>query len=203
MKKYSAILISAVIIVMSVIFASCGIKNGKKSETAASGHSNAQLDSSDLPTVTDENGSKVDYSVGVTGSDEESDTQSPYLSVDSLDDINAGAGTNIKSPKDLKVTNEEFDLDDTVSPKIASYSFMVDGKDYTVKASRKTGAMLINIYLPDGTPLGEGLEDTQSLPPSQYDGFCAARWFDDGVQYNLFAQNVTLSEFKTVYSKIK
>ena len=80
---------------------------------------------------------------------------------------------------------------------------MINGKDYTVKASRKTGSMLINIYLPDGKALGEGLKSEEDLVPKQYDGFCAARWFDDGVQYNMYAENVTLSEFNAVYSKIK
>ena len=40
--------------------------------------------------------------------------------------------------------------------------------------------------------------------PGNYENFCVARWFDeDGVQYNLYAENVTLDEFKTVYGKVK
>lgn len=204
MKKYSAVFISVItIMIIAIIFSSCGIKNSKKKDNSSSESSNAQLDSADLPTVTDENGDKIDYSVNITDPTDESDVQTPYLSVGSLKDINSKAGTNIKSPSGFEVSNEEFDLDDTVSPKIAEYSFMVNGKDYTVKASRKTGGMLINIYLSDGTALGEGLEDTQSLPPAQYENFCIARWFEDGVQYNMYAENVSLSEFKTVYSKVK
>lgn len=204
MKKYSAVFISVItIMIIAVIFSSCGIKNSKKKDNSSSESSNAQLDSADLPTVTDEYGNAVDYSVNITDPTDGDEVQTPYLSVGSLKDINSKAGTNIKSPSGFEVSNEEFDLDDTVSPKIAEYSFMVNGKDYTVKASRKTGGMLINIYLSDGTALGEGLEDTQSLPPAQYENFCIARWFEDGVQYNMYAENVSLSEFKTVYSKVK
>lgn len=201
MKKYSALCLAVVMI--ALLFASCGIKNSKKDGDNPSDENNAQLQASDLPTVTDKNGNVVDYSVELTEPEDEKDVSSPYLSVGSLQDINSKAGTNIKSPSGFEVTNEEFDLDDTVSPKVASYSFAVNGVDYTVVASRKTGSMLINIYLSDGTYIGEGLEDTQSLPPAKYDRFCAARWFDDGVQYNLYAENVTLSEFKTVYNKVK
>ena len=202
MKKYSALCVTVVtIMIMSVLFTSCGIKNSIKNTEEK--NSNTQLGSADLPTVTDENGNSVDYSVNITDPTDEDDVQTPYLSVGSLKDINNKAGTNIKSPDGFAVTNEEFDLDDTVSPKIAEYSFMVNGKDYTVKASRNTSSMLIHIYLPDGTALGENLENTQELAPKQYDGFCAARWFDDGVQYNMYAQNATISEFNAVYSKIK
>lgn len=201
MKKYSALCLAVVMI--ALLFASCGIKNSKKDGDNPSDENSAQLQASDLPTVTDKNGNVVDYSVELTEPEDEKDVSSPYLSVGSLQDINSKAGTNIKSPSGFEVTNEEFDLDDTVSPKVASYSFAVNGVDYTVVASRKTGSMLINIYLSDGTYIGEGIEDTQSLPPAKYDRFCAARWFDDGVQYNLYAENVTLSEFKTVYNKVK
>ncbi len=202
MKKYSALCVTvATIMIMAVLFTSCGIKNSKKDTEEKT--SDVQLNSADLPTVTDENGNVVDYSVNITDPTDESDVQTPYLTVGSLKDINSKAGTNIKSPDGFEVKNEEFDLDDTVAPKIAEYSFMINGKDYTVKASRKTGSMLIHIYLPDGTALGENLENTQELAPKQYDGFCAARWFDDGVQYNMYAENVTLSEFNAVYSKIK
>lgn len=202
MKKYSALCVTvSTIMIMTALFTSCGIKNSKKDTEEKT--SNAQLDSADLPTVTDENGDKIDYSVNITDPTDGDEVQSPYLSVGSLKDINSKAGTNIKSPSGLEVTNEEFDLDDTVSPKIAEYSFMVNGNDYTVKASRKTGGMLINIYLSDGTALGEGLEETENLSPAQYENFCVARWFDDGVQYNMYAENVSLSEFKTVYSKVK
>lgn len=201
MKKYSALCLAVVMI--ALLFASCGIKNSKKDGDNPSDENSAQLQASDLPTVTDKNGNVVDYSVELTEPEDEKDVSSPYLSVGSLQDINSKAGTNIKSPSGFEVTNEEFDLDDTVSPKVASYSFAVNGVDYTVVASRKTGSMLINIYLSDGTYIGEGIEDAQSLPPAKYDRFCAARWFDDGVQYNLYAENVTLSEFKTVYNKVK
>lgn len=200
MKKYSALCLAVVMI--ALLFASCGIKNSKKDGDNPSDKNSAQLQVSDLPTVTDKNGDTVDYSVN-TKEPEDEDVSSPYLSVGSLKDINSKAGTAIKQPSGFEVTNEEFDLDDTVSPYVASYSFMVNGKDYTVTASRKTGAMLINIYLADGTALGEGLEDTQSLLPTKYDGFCVARWFNDGVQYNLYAENVTLAEFKSVYNKVK
>lgn len=203
MKKHSIIFVSVIITVMALLFTSCGIKNSKKDANTPSDKNSAQLDSSDLPTVTDENGNVVEYSAKLTEPEDEKDVSSPYLSVGSLKDINSKAGTNIKSPSGLEVSNEEFDLDDTVSPKIASYTFAVNGIDYTVVASRKTGGMLINIYLPDGTYIGEGLEDTQSLSPAKYDRFCVARWFDDGVQYNLYAENVELSEFKAVYSKVK
>lgn len=203
MKKFFTVLISsAIILIMAFLFASCGIKGGKKAESSSES-SNAQLGSADLPTVTDENGSVIDYSVNITDSTDGDDVQTPYMTVGSLKDINSKAGTNIKSPDGLKLTNEEFDLDDTVSPKIATYSFMVNGKDYTVSASRRTGKMLVDIYLSDGTALGEGLEAEQGLPPARYDKICVARWFDDGVQYNLYAENVSLSEFKTVYNKIK
>ena len=202
MKKYSALCVTvATIMIMAVLFTSCGIKNSKKDTEEKT--SDVQLNSADLPTVTDENGNVVDYSVNITDPTDESDVQTPYLTVGSLKDINSKAGTNIKSPDGFEVKNEEFDLDDTVAPKIAEYSFMINGKDYTVKASRKTGSMLINIYLPDGKALGEGLKSEEDLVPKQYDGFCAARWFDDGVQYNMYAENVTLSEFNAVYSKIK
>lgn len=203
MKKHSVIFVSVVITVMALLFTSCGIKNRKKDKDTAPNNSNSQLGSADLPTVTDKNGNKVDYSVNITDPTDASDVQNPYMSVSSLKDINSKAGTSIKQPEGLKVTNEEFDLDDTVSPKIAAYSFMVNGKDYTVVASRKTGAMLLNIRLSDGKALGEELESTQALPPAQYENFCVARWFDDGVQYNLYAESVTLSEFKTVYNKVK
>lgn len=203
MKKYSSLFISAaIILIMTLLFASCGIKGSKKAESSSE-NSNAQLGSADLPTVTDKNGNKVDYSVNITDTTDGDDVQTPYMSVGSLKDINSKAGTNIKQPAGLKVTNEEFDIDDTVSPKIATYSFMVNGKDYTVSASRRTGKMLIDIYLSDGTALGEGLEAEQGLPPAKYDKIYAARWFDDGVQYNLYAENVSLSEFKTVYNKVK
>ncbi|MDE5994674.1 MAG: hypothetical protein K2G60_04090, partial [Oscillospiraceae bacterium] len=182
---------------------SCGIKNSKKDANTPSDKNSAHLDSSDLPTVTDKNGNAVDYSANITEPEDDKDVSSPYLSVGSLKDINSKAGTNIKSPGGLKISNEEFDLDDTVSPKVASYSFTVSGTDYTIAASRKTGGMLINLYLSDGTYIGEGLEGTQSLSPAKYDSFCVARWFDDGVQYNLYAENVELSEFKAVYSKVK
>ena len=199
MKKYSALCVTvATIMIMAVLFTSCGIKNSKKDTEEKT--SDVQLNSADLPTVTDENGNVVDYSVNITDPTDESDVQTPYLTVGSLKDINSKAGTNIKSPDGFEVKNEEFD---TVAPKIAEYSFMINGKDYTVKASRKTGSMLINIYLPDGKALGEGLKSEEDLVPKQYDGFCAARWFDDGVQYNMYAENVTLSEFNAVYSKIK
>lgn len=201
MKKGLRFVVLAAVI--ALIFSACGIKNSKKDEKITDNQSNSQLGSEDLPTVTDKNGNKVDYSVNVTDPTDGKDVQNPYLSVASLKDINSKAGTNIKSPAGLDVTNEEFDLDDTVSPKVASYSFMVNGKDYTVIAARKTGEMLINIRLEDGTVLGEGLGDTQGLSPAQYDGFCLARWFDDGVQYNLYAENVTLSEFKQIYAKVK
>ena len=202
MKKYSALCVTvATIMIMAVLFTSCGIKNSKKDTEEKT--SDVQLNSADLPTVTDENGNVVDYSVNITDPTDESDVQTPYLTVGSLKDINSKAGTNIKSPDGFEVKNEEFDLDDTVAPKIAEYSFMINGKDYTVKASRKTGSMLINIYLPDGKALGEGPKSEEDLVPKQYDGFCAARWFDDGVQYNMYAENVTLSEFNAVYSKIK
>lgn len=203
MKKHSVIFVSIVITVMALLFTSCGIKNSKKDGNNPSDKNSAQLDSSDLPTVTDKNGNVADYSVNITEPEDDKEVSSPYLSVGSLKDINSKAGTNIKSPSGFEVTNEEFDLDDTVSPKVASYTFAVNGNDYTVVASRKTGGMLVNLYLSDGTYVGEGLEGTQSLPPAKYDRFCVARWFDDGVQYNLYAENVTLSEFKTVYDKVK
>lgn len=204
MKKYSAVFISVItIMIIAVVFSSCGIKNSKKKDNSSSESSNAQLGSADLPTVTDENGNTVDYSLNITDPVDDGVVQSPYLSIGTLKDINNKAGTNIKSPEGLEATNEEFDLDDTVSPKIAEYSFMVNGKDYTVKASRKTGSMLIKIYLPDGTAVGDGLETAEELAPVQYDNFCIARWFNDGVQYNMYAENVTLSEFNAVYSKIK
>lgn len=201
MKKYSVFCVT--ILVIALLFSSCGIKNSKKDKNTEAGASNSQLGSADLPTVTDKNGDKIDYSVNITDPTDGADVQTPYLSVGSLKDINSKAGTNIKQPAGLKATNEEFDLDDTVSPKIASYSFMVNDKDYTILASRKTGALLFNIRLSDGTVLGEELEDTQELLPARYENFCVARWFDDGVQYNIYAENVTLSEFKTVYSKVK
>lgn len=203
MKKHSVIFVSIVITVMALLFTSCGIKNSKKDGNNPSDKNSAQLDSSDLPTVTDKNGNVVDYSAKLTEPEDDKDASSPYLSVGSLKDINSKAGTNIKSPSGFEVTNEEFDLDDTVSPKVASYSFTVNGKDYTVAAARKTGGMLVNLYLSDGTFIGKGVEDGKAMPPAQYDRFCAARWFDDGVQYNLYAENVTLSEFKTVYDKVK
>lgn len=203
MKKHSVIFVSIVITVMALLFTSCGIKKSKKDGNTPSDKNSAQLNSSDLPTVTDKNGNTVDYSAKLTESEDDKDVSSPYLSVGSLKDINSKAGTNIKSPSGLNVTNEEFDLDETVSPKVASYTFAVNGADYTVVASRKTGGMLVNLYLSDGTYIGEELEGTQSLPPAKYDRFCVARWFDDGVQYNLYAENVTLSEFKAVYSKVK
>lgn len=199
MKKYFALI--TVTVVFALLFASCGIKNSKKGSNTPSDKNNALLDSADLPTVTDTDGNTVDYSADLTEDDE--DVLSPYLSVGSLKDINSKAGTNIKSPNGFEVTNEEFDLDDTVSPKVASYSFMVDSNDYTLSASRKTSGMLVNIYLADGTYIGEGLENGQDLPPSQYENICIARWFDDGVQYNLYAEKVTLSEFKAVYNAVK
>lgn len=201
MKKYFALI--TVTVIFALLLASCGIKNSKKDSNTPSDKNGALLDSSDLPTVTDTDGNTVDYSDGLTEPEDDENVSSPYLSVGSLKDINSKAGTSIKSPNGFEVTNEEFDLDDTVSPKIASYSFMVNGSDYTLSASRKTGGMLVNIYLSDGTALGEGLENGQDLPPSQYDNMCVARWFDDGVQYNLYAEGVTLSEFKAVYSAVK
>ncbi len=201
MKKYLVFCIA--ILSAALLFASCGIKGDGKPETTSGKAQDASLDSSDLPTVTDDDGNVVDYTGKIDDGEQESDVSSPYLSVGSLEEINRKAGTSIKSPEGIEVTNEEFDFDDTVSPNVASYTFTAGGKDYTAVASRQTGAMLLNIYLADGTALGEGLEDDEPLPPTQYDGFCAARWFSDGVQYNLYADSVTLSEFKSVYSKMK
>lgn len=201
MKKYFALII--VTVIFALLFASCGIKNSKKDSDTPSDKNGSQLNSSDLPTVTDTDGNTVDYSDDLTEPEDEEDVLSPYLSIGSLKDINSKAGTSIKSPRGFEVTNEEFDLDDTVSPKIASYSFMVNGSDYTISASRKTGGMLVNIYLSDGTYIGEGIENGQDLPPARYDNICVARWFDDGVQYNLYAENVTLSQFQAVYNAVK
>lgn len=201
MKKY--LIFCFVILTAALLFASCGIKGDGKPETTSGETVGASLDSSDLPTVTDDDGNVVEYTGNIDDGESESDLNSPYMSVSSLEEINRKAGTSIKAPVGIEVTNEEFDVDDTVSPNVASYTFSAGGKDYTVVASRQTGAMLINIYLADGTPLGEGLEDSEPLPPTQYGNLCAARWFSDGVQYNLYADGVTLSEFKSVYNKMK
>ncbi len=208
MKKYLAFCIA--IIFVAVTFASCGITTRPNDETTSTTKSN-ELDSSDLPTVTDENGEAVEYSVeektesSETATDENGEEiQNPYFSVGSLDEINKEAGTSIKKPTGIKIANEEFDVNDSYSPKIACYTFAVDGKDYEIWASKTTDSFLMGIYLDDGTQVGENLSENEALKPTEFsEGFCVARWFSDGVQYDLFAQNVSLEEFKTVYKAVK
>lgn len=200
MKKYLAF--GLCIVLIAALFTSCSVFKGEAEKE--SNTKNTSLDSSDLPTVTDKDGNIVEYTVPTSEDNTDEDgVQNPYLTVGSLDDINKEAGTNIKSPTGLNVTNEEFDINDSYSQKIACYSFMVGYKDYSIWAGKKTGGMLMGIYLDDGTKIGEDFEGTEEISPTKYEDFCVARWFADGIQYNLYAENVSLEEFKTVYNSIQ
>lgn len=210
MKKCLAF--GLVLLLIASVFSSCSVsvfkkKDNKADETTTDSTTvNVNLDSSDLPTITDADGNVVDYSVPeiTNGAEEQTDNLAdPYLTVGSLKDINNKAGTSIKVPTGVTVTNEEFDVNDSFSPKIACYSFMVDGKDYSIWASRSTGSMLMAIYLDDGTEVGGDFEGTEELAPTKVDNGYVARWFNDGVQYNLYANGVSESEFKAIYNKVK
>lgn len=207
MKKYIAF--SLTLILIATLFSSCSVFKGEAekdtSTTNESSTTEPTLAPEDMPTILDEDGNVVDYTVTTEENEEtnEDGVQNPYLSIGSLDDINKQAGTNIKKPSGIKVTNEEFDVNESYSPKIACYTFMVNYKDYTIWASKKTGPMLMGIYLDDGTRLGEDFTGTETISPKEYNGVFIARWFNDGVQYNLFAEDVTMEEFKTVYNAVK
>lgn len=90
----------------------------------------------------------------------------PMQEKNSLDEINAAAGTDIQRPLGFELSNEKYFVINTDTP-VADYRFSIGENDYTFRAA-KTTEDISGVYGDIGT---------------------LTHWFIDDVQYSLFSES--------------
>lgn len=134
----------------------------------------------------------------------ESGLYNPFKHYDTVDEINAAAGVNLRVPEGIDAKDESFSTIDN-EPVIADCSFNVGEQMYSIRAAATqndiTGIMI------GSTALGDTFEKGTNITPSKFesgqetDEFFA-RWFIGDVQYVLFSLNATEDQFNSVYEAV-
>ena len=123
---------------------------------------------------------------------------SPYTDYSDISSVNEAAGTAIKESTLSDITEVGYNTIDNVSFLIAQYSFDYNGISYTVRAA-KTEDDISGIYVEDGTISAKAADETII----EIDGTYFVRWFENGIQYNLFASDTNSEAFNLVYESVK
>ena len=123
---------------------------------------------------------------------------SPYTDYSDISSVNEAAGTVIKESTLSDITEVGYNTIDNVSFLIAQYSFDYNGISYTVRAA-KTEDDISGIYVEDGTISAKAADETII----EIDGTYFVRWFENGIQYNLFASDTNSEAFNLVYESVK
>lgn len=123
---------------------------------------------------------------------------SPYTDYSDISSVNEAAGTAIKESTLSDITEVGYNTIDNVSFLIAQYSFDYNGISYTVRAA-KTEDDISGIYVEDGTISSKTADETII----EIDGTYFVRWFENGIQYNLFASDTNSEAFNLVYESVK
>ncbi len=123
---------------------------------------------------------------------------SPYTDYSDISSVNEAAGTAIKESTLSDITEVGYNTIDNVSFLIAQYSFDYNGISYTVRAA-KTEDDISGIYVEDGVISSKTADETII----EIDGTYFVRWFENGVQYNLFASDTNSEAFNLVYESVK
>lgn len=123
---------------------------------------------------------------------------SPYTDYSDISSVNEAAGTAIKESALSDITEVGYNTIDNVSFLIAQYSFDYNGISYTVRAA-KTEDDISGIYVEDGTISSKTADETII----EIDGTYFVRWFENGIQYNLFASDTNSEAFNLVYESVK
>lgn len=123
---------------------------------------------------------------------------SPYTDYSDISSVNEAAGTAIKESTLSDITEVGYNTIDNVSFLIAQYSFDYNGISYTVRAA-KTEDDISGIYVEDGTISSKTADETII----EIEGTYFVRWFENGIQYNLFASDTNSEAFNLVYESVK
>ena len=123
---------------------------------------------------------------------------SPYTDYSDISSVNEAAGTAIKESTLSNIAEVGYNTIDNVSFLIAQYSFNYNGASYTVRAA-KTEDDISGIYVEDGTISAKAADETII----EIDGTYFVRWFENGIQYNLFASDTNSEAFNLVYESVK
>ena len=126
---------------------------------------------------------------------------SPITPQDSLDAVNAAAGSAMKQPAGLTATEESWSTIDSGDGLIlGQYEFTCNGAHYTLRAAKTTGD--ISGVWQDSKTLGNTAE-TDMPDMTTAEGAHWSRWFDGEMQYSLYSADTDAAAFETVRDALK
>lgn len=176
MKKFIALSLVIILVLATFVMFGCSTKqsNGTKESTK------------------EESISTEDVSAGLAN---------PIEDVKSLDEVNKGAGVNMKETgiKDCtyQIINGTF--------KIGQILFNYNNAEYTYRGAKSEGDISGVYILVDGEskPLGD-VSIKDQTPIEVGEGELYARWFgEDKAQYSLYAKGATAEDFQKIYETVK
>lgn len=107
----------------------------------------------------------------------------PWVELDSLEELNAAAGTHLCLPGVMGITEISYRLMDIGDYKIAELNYSVNGTPYTMRAS-DIKADISGVYLEDGRTAFEGAEE-QAMAVVILEDCKLSRWLTGDLQYVL------------------
>ena len=120
----------------------------------------------------------------------------PITDYDSLAEMNAAAGTNIKAAEG--VTGETYSVIAGDEYDIADYRFTYNGNEYTVRAAVTTDS-ISGYYTANGT-----LEDECDYDEViEREGIWFVKWMNGDEQFILMGDSVSQSDFEKIYEAVK
>lgn len=111
----------------------------------------------------------------------------PMTEYASLEEINEIAGGKLAAPADKEVTDEKFWIIDAGDYKIAQYDFTIDKIPYCYRFADGVVVDISGVYEGEGTLFEDNDHFDEQF--KNYDGGKAGRYFTDGGQYVLIAED--------------
>ena len=117
----------------------------------------------------------------------------PWQEYDTLDALNAAAGTSLSAPKDLSVSEEHFPSMKEETYTLAEYCFTYNGAVYTLRTAL-TQEDISGLWK-DSKTVGDAGEDFATV-----DGSPWTRWYDESGQrqFSLYGKNASAEDFAAV-----